>query len=36
MNMMGYTGDHAPDLNDPIKPENVAVIRAAMEKVGEL
>ena len=36
MHMLGYSGKHAPDINDPIKPENVAVVRAAMEKVGEL
>ncbi len=36
MNMLGYSGKHDPDINDPIKPENVAVVRAAMEKVGEL
>ncbi len=36
MNLLGYSGKHDPDINDPIKPENKAVIRAAMEKVGEL
>ena len=36
MNLMGCTGNHAPDWCNAIKPENVAVIRTAMEKIGEL
>ena len=36
MNMLGYSGNHAPDWCNPIKPENVAVMRADLEKIGEL
>ena len=36
MNMFGCSGNHAPDWCNPIKPENVAVMRADLEKIGEL
>ena len=36
MHMLGYSGNHAPDWCNPIKPENVAVMRADLEKIGEL
>lgn len=36
MNMLGYEGDFAPDINDPVKPEYVEPIRQKMVEIGEL
>ena len=36
MHLMGYTGIHGNDLQDPITPAAKEIVRAAMEKVGEL
>lgn len=36
MNMLGYSGNCAADIHDPIKPENLSFVRAELEKIGEL
>ena len=36
MNMLGYEGNCAPDINAPIKPENVELVRQKMMEIGEL
>jgi len=36
MNLLGYEGDCAPDIVDPIKQENVELVRQKMAEIGEL
>ena len=36
MNMLGYSGDCAADIHDKITEEKIPLVRAWMEKVGEL
>ena len=36
MNMLGYEGNTAPDINSVIEPENAELVRQKMIKIGEL
>jgi len=36
MNLLGWEGLHAPDWTNPAAPETVALVKAEMERIGEL
>ena len=36
MNLLGWEGLHAPDWTTPASPETVALVKAEMERIGEL